>query len=121
MRVVGCVPVPKARPGSSRITRSARAGTSCQLGTIQKLGVICTGSNCDCVRRTQSCSGTGAMVCTALPAKKSCAGNSRAASRAPASSANSATTAVRAQPSAGGGRPGSPNSARSSNMAFTTK
>jgi hypothetical protein len=45
MRVVGWVPVPKAMPGSSRITRSAAAGGSCQLGTIQNSGVMGTGSN----------------------------------------------------------------------------
>ena len=61
MRVVGCVPVPNAMPGSRRMTCCACAGTSCQLGTIQKVGVISTGANCACVRRTQSCSGT---VCT---------------------------------------------------------
>ena len=69
MWVVGCVPVPKARPGSSLITRSASAGGSCQLGTIQNVGVTCTGSNCDCVRRTQSASGTSATASTAQPSK----------------------------------------------------
>ena len=57
MRVVGCVPVPKARPGSSRMTWRAAAGTSCQVGTIQNVGVMGTGSNWLCVRRTQSASG----------------------------------------------------------------
>jgi hypothetical protein len=36
----------------------ACGGGSCQVGTIQNSGVICTGANCDCVSRTQSCSGT---------------------------------------------------------------
>ncbi len=54
MRVVGCVPVPNASPGSSRMTRCAAGGTVCQVGTIQKPSVIATGSNCDWVNRTQS-------------------------------------------------------------------
>ena len=45
MRVVGWVPVPKASPGSSRMTRRAAGGTSCQLGTTQNSGVISTGAN----------------------------------------------------------------------------
>ena len=61
MAVVGWVPVPNASPGSRRITRFACAGGSCQVGTIQNAGVISTGSNCDCVSRTQSSSGTGAI------------------------------------------------------------
>ena len=117
MRVVGCVPVPKARPGSRRITSVAPAGTSCQVGTIQKLGVMGTGSNCDCVRRTQSCSGTGAIDATSQPSQKSCSASSRAASRACASSPNRATMRERDQLCAGGGRPGSPNSARSASVS----
>ncbi len=54
MRVVGCVPVPKAIPGSSRITWLASGGGSCQEGTIQKPGVISVGANCAWVSVTQS-------------------------------------------------------------------
>ena len=36
----------------------ACVGGSCQVGTIQNVGVISTGVNCDCVSRTQSWSGT---------------------------------------------------------------
>ena len=61
IRVVGCVPVPKARPGSSRITSRASAGTSDQVGTIQNAGVISHGPNCAWVRRTQSCSPTASI------------------------------------------------------------
>src|SRR3990167_6004979 len=116
MRVVGWVPVPKASPGSSRITCCAAGGGSCQLGTIQKLGVISTGANCDCVSRTQSCSGTACTPSTSQPSKKSCAVNRLAASRAAASAENSATTRERCQPSLGGGMPGSPNSACSAGV-----
>ena len=41
MRVVGCVPVPKARPGiEPDHLRAPAAGGSCQVGTIQNSGVI---------------------------------------------------------------------------------
>ncbi len=116
MRVVGCVPVPKARPGSRRKNRAAAAGGSCQVGTIQKLGVISTGSNCDCVRRTQSWSGTGLMPTTSLPSKKSCNASKRAASSAWGRVANKATTVDRSQPALGAGMPGSPNMACSSGV-----
>mgnify|MGYP000042869470 CR=1 FL=1 len=45
MRVVGCVPVPNAKPGSSRMTHFASDGGSCQLGTTQNVSVMGTGSN----------------------------------------------------------------------------
>src|SRR5690606_18783255 len=83
---------------------------------IQKVGVISTGSNCDCVRRTQSCSGTGRTPCTREPSKKSCTPSSWAASRAAASFGNSAITRERCQPSLGGGMPGSPNKACSASV-----
>ena len=68
MRVVGWVPVPKARPGSSRITCLACAGGSCQVGTIQNSGVISTGVNCDCVNR-QGFSGEKRHDARALPSR----------------------------------------------------
>src|SRR5690606_30437787 len=72
--------------------------------------------NCDCVRRTQSCSGTGRTPCTREPSKKSCSASKLAASRAAASSGNSAITRERCQPSLGGGMPGSPNKACSASV-----
>ncbi|MCY1166495.1 hypothetical protein D9M73_64310 [compost metagenome] len=117
MRVVGCVPVPKAKPGSSRISCFACAGGSCQVGTIQNSGVISTGENCDCVSRTQSCSGTAWMATSVQPAKKSCACSSLQASIASASVANNDTTRERSQPALGGGMPGSPNSACSAGVS----
>jgi hypothetical protein len=42
-------------------------------GHDPEFGVISTGANCDCVRRTQSWSGTGATPSTLQPSKKSCA------------------------------------------------
>ena len=116
MRVVGCVPVPKARPGSRRILVRAWGGRSCQVGTIQKSGVISTGANCDCVRRTQSWSATGAIPSTSQPAKNSWACRSRCASSAPSRAANRATMRLRCQPSRGGGMPGSPNRACSASV-----
>ena len=116
MRVVGCVPVPKARPGSSRMCRTAAEGSSCQVGTIQKSGVISTGANCDCVRRTQSWSCTAVMPSTRQPSKKSCTCSSSRASSARASVENSATMRLRCQPSFGGGMPGSPKSACSASV-----
>jgi len=62
MRVVGCVPVPNAKPGSRRITSLACAGGSCQVGTIQNSEVISTGANCDWVKRTQSWSSSTSMT-----------------------------------------------------------
>jgi hypothetical protein len=116
MRVVGCVPVPNAKPGSRRITRCACAGGSCQVGTIQKSGVMSTGANCDCVSRTQSWSCSGASASTVQPSKKSCTANSACASSAASSVANKATTLLRCQPAWGGGMPGSPKSACSASV-----
>ena len=103
MRVVGWVPVPKAKPGSSRMICCACAGGSCQVGTIQKCSVIATGANCDWVSLTQSCSGTGACEMQAQPSKKSCRANSCAASDACDACSNKATTRERCQPGCGGG------------------
>ena len=116
MRVVGWVPVPKARPGSRRITCLACAGGSCQVGTIQNSGVISTGVNSDCVSLTQSCSGTAWMATSWQFAKKSCADRTAAAPRASASVANSETMRERSQPALGGGMPGSPNRACSAGV-----
>src|SRR2546429_2738270 len=49
----------------------ASGGSSCQVGTIQNSGVMSTGANCDCVRRTQSCSGTCLTAMMLQPSKKS--------------------------------------------------
>src|SRR5882724_9852129 len=111
MRVVGWVPVPKASPGSRRITRVAAAGGSCQLGTIQKSGVIGTGANCDCVKRTQSWSATDCTDCSCTPCAQAWASNKVAASVAATSLSNRAVNTERCQPSRGAGIPGSPNSA----------
>ena len=114
--MVGCVPVPNARPGSRRMTCCACCGGSCQVGTIQNSGVISTGANCDCVRRTQSWSGTASMPSTWQPVKKSCATSRSDASLARISVAKSATMRERSQPSLGGGIPGSPNKACSASV-----
>ena len=80
MRVVGWVPVPKARPGSSRISVLAAAGGSCQLGTIQKLGrdldrrELRLRQAHPVLRRARRCS-----ACTCTPAAQSCASSSVAA------------------------------------------
>src|ERR1700712_4702385 len=121
MRVVGCVPVPNAMPGSSRITRVAASGGWCQVGTIQNEGVISTGSNCDCVRRTQSCSATScsAVTLTAEPSTlaQSCARSSVKASLAASSVSNNTFSVERCQPALGGGMPGSPNNACSASVS----
>ena len=57
-RVVGCEPVPKARPGSRRRLRASGSGGSDHDGTMQKCGAISIGPNCACVLRTQSWSAT---------------------------------------------------------------
>ena len=62
-RVVGWLPVPKARPGSSRRLIASRSGASHQVGTIHSRAAIAIGSNCDCVRRTQSCVFHGVQRC----------------------------------------------------------
>ena len=116
MRVVGWVPVPKARPGSRRIILRAWAGGSCQVGTIQNSGVISTGANCDCVKRTQSWSSSSAKPKTWHPSKKSWANSKAEASSAKALSANSAVMRERCQPSLGAGMPGSPNKATSASV-----
>src|SRR3954471_21617909 len=121
IRVVGCVPVPNAMPGSSRISLRAAAGGSCHVGTIQNVGVISTGSNCDCVRRTQSCSATSssAVMLTLLPGcvAQSCASSSVAASLAACSVSNRAVNVDRCQPALGAGMPGSPNNAFSASVS----
>src|SRR5690606_9709958 len=94
----------------------ACAGSSCQVGTIQKSGVMSTGANCDWVSRTQSWSGTMATPSTSQPAKKSCTTSSSCASRAATSDGNNATTRLRCQPSLGGGIPGSPKRACSASV-----
>ena len=109
--------MPKARPGSSRITFSAWVGGSCQVGTIQKSDVISTGANCDCVRLTQSWSGTALTPNASQPAKKSCGVSTATASCASDSVSNSAITRERCHPSFGGGMPGSPNNACSASVA----
>ena len=111
MRVVGCVPVPNAMPGSSRITCLACAGGSCQVGTTQKVSVIETGSNWACVSRTQSASGTGWIASTRMPAVQSCAIRSVAACVAASSVSKAAFSTERFQAAAGAGIPGSPNRA----------
>ena len=94
----------------------ACCGGSCQVGTIQNSGVISTGANCDCVRRTQSCSGNSWTANTVQSAKKSCACSSASDSRAKACDSYSATTRERCQPAFGGGMPGSPNKACSASV-----
>jgi hypothetical protein len=99
----------------------AAAGGSCQVGTIQNVGVISTGSNCDWVRRTQSCSATScnAVMLTLAPGwvAHSCASSSVAASLAAASDSNSTFSVERCQPALGAGMPGSPNSAFSASVS----
>jgi hypothetical protein len=61
-RVLAWLPVPKARPGSSRTTVAERSGGSCQLGTIQSAAAMRIGPNCACERRTQSSSASRATL-----------------------------------------------------------
>ena len=57
-RVVGCEPVPNARPGSSARLIAPGSSGSHHVGTIQRPSAIRIGANCACVARTQSCSAT---------------------------------------------------------------
>ena len=62
-RVVGCVPVPNASPGSSVTLIAAASGAVHHEGTIHSVSAIRTGANCACVVRTQSCSATARVSC----------------------------------------------------------
>jgi hypothetical protein len=97
MRVVGWVPVPKAMPGSSRITCGRRPGGSCQLGTIQNSGVIGTGSNCALRQPHPVLVGHRPAACTRRPAVQSCA-SSRVARPRPGRSLEQRTQVERFQP-----------------------
>ena len=90
---------------------------SCQVGTIQKVGVTSTGLNWDCVRRTQSSSGTVWMACTCTSAAQSCASSKVTHSVASSSVWNRALTTERSQPARGAGMPGSPNMACSASVS----
>jgi hypothetical protein len=106
----------EGQAGSSRITRVAAAGTSCQLGTIQNSGVMSTGSNCDCVRRTQSCSGTGAPPAPGSR-QKVLRGQQRGGFARGGFLREQRHHGGAAQPGAGGGMPGSPNRACSASVS----
>ena len=118
MRVVGCVPVPKARPGSSRITCRACARRLVPGRHDPELGR-------DLDRRELRLRQPHPVLLRHRRDRRStlAAGEEvlRLQQRAPprsrrASSANSALTRERCQPSLGGGMPGSPNSACSASV-----
>ena len=70
MRVVGWLPVPNAKPGSSLKLIAFGSAGSHQLGTIHKPGATQIGWNCCCVLRTQSSSAIVAMVYAGTAAPK---------------------------------------------------
>ena len=111
-RVVGWVPVPNAKPGSSRILMALASTTSCQVGTTHRRGVTCSGANCDCVRRTQSWSSMRSMPYGVVDGSEAACSASVSTPARLASCANNATTRLVRQFSAGA-LPGSANNGRS--------
>jgi hypothetical protein len=105
----------------------APAGGLCHDGTIQNADVISTGSNCDCVSRTQSWSATGyrPWTCRSVnalsPSSPSWASSRVQASVAASSSLNRALTTDRCQPlmlaDRVAGIPGSPKMGASSGVS----
>ena len=109
-RVVGCVPVPNASPGSS--ARLSAAGSRRLRTTSARSRIrsaISIGPNCACVARTQSCSATGIDVRapgTSMPsAPRSAAAARRQSASAREQRRERATRPQRARR----GSPGSPN------------
>src|SRR5438105_14848310 len=62
-RVVGCVPVPNASPGSILRLIACESTGSHHDGTIHTLLLTRIGRNCACVLRTQSASASGRTEC----------------------------------------------------------
>ena len=60
--VVGCVPVPKARPGSNITLTAFGSGTSRQLGHIHKRSPNCMGWKLSIHSRSQSLSSSGSSL-----------------------------------------------------------
>ena len=117
MRVVGWVPVPKARPGSSRIT-CARLRRRLVPGRHDpEVGRDLDRRELRLRQAHPVLLGHGGHAQHAGSRRRSPATAAARPPRAPAlPSANSAITRERCQPSFGGGMPGSPNSACSASV-----
>ena len=92
--VVGCVPVPNAKPGSSITLTAFSSGTSRQLGQIHKRLPNCIGWKLSIHSRSQSLSSICSILYAVLLSKCFASFNNRTISAISVSASNNAITSV---------------------------